>query len=142
MIHYFYLGPMYAVSGGVVDSRMRATAVAITLFVVNLIGYGLGPLVIGILSTVLKSVFLDGGAAAGLTLEACKPLMALAPETKAAMAGADLARLQACANADAQGLQWSIVIFACGSGWAALHYLLAGRTLQADMIAYAAPAKG
>jgi MFS family permease len=142
MIHYFYLGPMYAVSGGVVDSRMRATAVAITLFVVNLIGYGLGPLVIGILSTVLKSVFLDGGAAAGLTLEACKPLMALAPETKAAMAGADLARLQACANADAQGLQWSIVIFACGYGWAALHYLLAGRTLQADMIAYAAPAKG
>ncbi|MFN9499667.1 MAG: spinster family MFS transporter [Erythrobacteraceae bacterium] len=142
MIHYFYLGPMYAVSGGVVDSRMRATAVAITLFVVNLIGYGLGPLVIGILSTVLKSVFLDGGAAAGLTLEACKPLMALVPEAKAAMAGADLARLQACANADAQGLQWSIVIFACGYGWAALHYLLAGRTLQADMIAYAAPAKG
>jgi hypothetical protein len=45
-------------------------------------------------------------------------------------------------RADAQGLQWSIVIFACGYGWAALHYLLAGRTLQADMIAYAAPAKG
>lgn len=142
MIHYFYLGPMYAVSGGVVDSRMRATAVAITLFVVNLLGYGLGPLVIGILSTVLKSLFLDGGAAAGLTLEACKPLLALTPDTRAALAGAELAQLKACASAEARGLQWSIVIFACGYGWAALHYLLAGRTLQADMVAYAAPAKG
>lgn len=141
MIHYFYLGPMYAVSGGVVDSRMRATAVAITLFVVNLLGYGLGPLVIGILSTVLKSVFLDGGAVAGLTLEVCKPLMALAPEAKAALAGGELAQLDACTSAEARGLQWSIVIFACGYGWAALHYLLAGRTLQADMIAYSAPAK-
>jgi hypothetical protein len=116
--------------------------VAITLFVVNLLGYGLGPLVIGIFSTVLKSLFLDGGAAAGLTLEACKPLLALTPEAKGALAGADLARLEACASAEARGLQWSIVIFAGGYGWAALHYLLAGRTLQADMVAYAAPAKG
>lgn len=134
MIHYFYLGPMYAVSGGVVDSRMRATAVAITLFVVNLLGYGLGPLLIGILSTFLKTVFLDG-AAAGLTLEACKPLMALAPDARAALAGAEQASLAACAGAEARGLQWSIVIFACGYGWAALHYLLAGRTLQTDMVA-------
>jgi len=127
MIHYFYLGPMYAVSGGVVDSRMRATAVAITLFVVNLLGYGLGPLVIGILSTALKSLFL-GQAEAGLTLEMCKTL--------AAMAQADPARLAACASADADGLRWSIVIFAFGYGWAALHYLLAGRTLLSDMVAY------
>lgn len=141
MIHYFYLGPMYAVSGGVVDSRMRATAVAITLFVVNLLGYGLGPLVIGILSTVLKSMFL-GGADAALTLEACKPLLALAPDARAALAGAELQRLTACATAEARGLQWSIVIFACGYGWAALHYLLAGRTLLTDMIAHnAQPAK-
>ncbi|WP_324074365.1 MAG: MFS transporter [Erythrobacter sp.] len=141
MIHYFYLGPMYAVSGGVVDSRMRATAVAITLFVVNLLGYGLGPLVIGILSTVLKAMFLEN-MALGLTLEACKPLMALAPDAKAALAGEALASLKACAGAEAQGLQWSIVIFAGGYGWAALHYLLAGRTLAADMIVNAAPAKG
>ena len=78
MIHYFYLGPMYAVSGGVVDSRMRATSVAITLFVVNLIGYGLGPPVIGVLSTALKSMFLDSQAL-GITFETCKPLLSMAP---------------------------------------------------------------
>ena len=70
------------------------------------------------------------------------PMMALAPDAKAALAGEALASLKACAAAEAQGLQWSIVIFAGGYGWAALHYLLAGRTLQADMIVNAAPAKG
>ncbi|MEE4199439.1 spinster family MFS transporter [Erythrobacter sp.] len=134
MIHYFYLGPMYAVSGGVVDSRMRATSVAITLFVVNLLGYGLGPPLIGILSTFLKTVFLEGYGL-GLTLEDCQPLIALAPELQAQLSGTEAGNLAACAAADARGLQWSIVIFICGYGWAALHYLLAGRTLQDDMVA-------
>ncbi|WP_034959487.1 spinster family MFS transporter [Erythrobacter longus] len=136
MIHYFYLGPMYAVSGGVVDSRMRATSVAITLFVVNLLGYGLGPLLIGILSTYLKTVFLEDYGL-GLTLEACQPLIAMAPEAQAALTGSQAANLAACSDSNAEGLQWSIVIFSCGYGWAALHYLLAGRTLQQDMVAQA-----
>lgn len=125
MIHYYYLGPMYAVAGGVVDSRMRATSVAITLFVVNLLGYGLGPLLIGVLSTFLKTMFLTGEGL-GLTLESCKAVANLSAEEVAA-----------CNSADARGLQWSIVIFCCGYGWAALHYLLAGRTLQRDMVARA-----
>ena len=133
-LHYFYLGPMYAVAGGVVDSRMRATAVAITLFVVNLLGYGLGPPLIGILSTVLKSVFFSGNDL-GLTIEACKPLLSMAPEAKAALSSIQLEAHAACASADARGLQWSIVIFVCIYAWAALHYLLAGRTLQRDMAA-------
>jgi MFS family permease len=134
MIHYFYLGPMYAVSGGVVDSRMRATSVAITLFVVNLLGYGLGPPIIGVLSTYLKSAFLDAQGLA-LTLEACKPLISMAPDAKAILQGAELEALEACSVAEAKGLQWSMVIFSCIYGWAALHYLLAGRTLQRDMVA-------
>lgn len=137
MIHYFYLGPMYAVSGGVVDSRMRATSVAITLFVVNLLGYGLGPPVIGFLSTFLKTVFLEGQGL-GLTLDACKPLLSLAAEARSALSGAEQDASAACASAEARGLQWSIVIFCCGYGWAAVHYYLAGRTLQRDMVAHSA----
>jgi MFS family permease len=134
MIHYYYLGPMYAVSGGVVDSRMRATSVAITLFVVNLLGYGLGPPLIGFLSTFLKTVFLDGYGL-GLTLETCQPIIAAAAEAQVNISASAQAELAACTGADARGLQWSIVIFICGYGWAALHYLLAGRTLQEDMVA-------
>ena len=120
MIHYFYLGPMYAVSGGVVDSRMRASAVAVTLFLVNLLGYGLGPPVIGALSTFLKSTFITD---AGLTLETCKAVATLAADQAAA-----------CRSADARGLQWSIIIFNALYAWAALHYLLAGKTLVRDMV--------
>jgi MFS family permease len=121
MIHYYYLGPMYAVSGGVVDSRMRATSVAITLFVVNLLGYGLGPPVIGILSTFLKTWFLTN-ADLGLTLEACKATNLAISEQAA------------CESANAKGLQWSIILFCCLYAWAALHYLLAGKTLVRDMV--------
>lgn len=122
MLHYYYLGPMYAVAGGVVDSRTRATSVAITLFIVNLFGYGLGPPVIGFLSTYLKGFFLGNGDL-GLTLETCK-------------AAVDLTDAQsvACGSANAMGLQWALIIFSCGYLWAALHYLLAGRTLQRDLI--------
>jgi hypothetical protein len=125
-LHYFYLGPMYAVSTGVADARTRATAVALTLFVVNLIGIAFGPTVIGILSTFLKSTFMNGSGL-DLSLALCKDAKLLG-EAQAA----------ACKSADARGLQWSIIIFATLYGWAAVHYLLAGKTLQRDMIAKAA----
>lgn len=126
LLHYFYLGPMYAVSTGVADARTRATAVALTLFAVNLIGIGLGPTLIGILSTFLKTMML-GGYDLGLTLEICKDVTGL-PDAQAT----------ACNSANARGLQWSIIVFATLYGWAALHYLWAGKTLQRDMITRAA----
>lgn len=121
-LHYFYLGPMYAVSSGVVESRSRATAVAITLFAVNLIGIGAGPAVIGFLSTGLKTMMLSGNDL-GLTLTMCKDITVLAAD-----------QVAACKSADARGLQWSIIIFASLYGWAAIHYLLAGKTLSRDML--------
>ncbi|HPF21878.1 MAG: MFS transporter [Hyphomonas sp.] len=125
-LHYFYLGPMYAVSTGVADARTRATAVALTLFAVNLIGIGLGPTLIGFLSTFLKTVLL-GGYDLGLTLKMCKDVAVLEAEAAAA-----------CTSANARGLQWSIILFATLYGWAALHYLWAGKTLLRDMIGKAA----
>ncbi len=122
MLHYYYLGPMYAIAGGVADSRMRATSVALTLFAVNLLGYGLGPPVIGFLSTFLKSLFLSADTLP-LTLELCKAALDLSPD-----------QIAACSSANAKGLQWSIIAFVCLYGWAAIHYLLAGRTLQSDMV--------
>ncbi|HEX4301640.1 MAG TPA: MFS transporter [Rhizomicrobium sp.] len=48
-----YLGPAYSATQGLVPLRMRATAAAILLFVLNMIGLGLGPLGVGILSDLL-----------------------------------------------------------------------------------------
>ena len=49
-----YLGPAYAATQGLVPLRMRATAAAILLFILNIIGLGLGPQWVGFLSDVLK----------------------------------------------------------------------------------------
>lgn len=45
-----YVGPMFSVVQGVTPPHMRATAAAILLFIVNMIGSGLGPLSIGLLN--------------------------------------------------------------------------------------------
>jgi predicted MFS family arabinose efflux permease len=48
-----YVGPCFAMTQGLVPVRMRAQAAAILLFILNIIGYGLGPLCIGKLSDLL-----------------------------------------------------------------------------------------
>ena len=48
-----WLGPAYGVVQSLVRPQTRATATAVLLFVANLIGLGLGPLVVGIVSDVL-----------------------------------------------------------------------------------------
>jgi predicted MFS family arabinose efflux permease len=48
-----YLAPSYAMVQSLVPLRMRAQAAAILLFVLNIIGYGLGPVSVGKLSDLL-----------------------------------------------------------------------------------------
>jgi MFS family permease len=49
-----YLGPTFAMLQGLAPLRMRAMWAAITLLVINLIGLGLGPFLIGVFSDLLK----------------------------------------------------------------------------------------
>lgn len=116
--HYFYLGPMYAVTQGVVAPRMRATAVAVLLFVVNLIGYGMGPPAIGALSD-----FIANGQLAPfhLTTDVCA--------TPAMRGDAH------CVTSAEIGLRWAMMIGVCGYLWAGLHFLLSARTLRRDWVA-------
>jgi MFS family permease len=53
----FYLGPTFAMTQGLVDLRMRAVASSILLFILNLIGLGLGPLIVGIMSDLLTPAY-------------------------------------------------------------------------------------
>jgi MFS family permease len=52
-----YLGPSLAMTQGMVPMRMRAQAAAILLFILNIIGFGLGPLSVGKLSDLLRPTF-------------------------------------------------------------------------------------
>jgi MFS family permease len=63
LLKSFWYGPIYATAQSLVQPRTRATAAALILFVINLIGMGLGPLAVGTLSDVLAS---NMGEAQGL----------------------------------------------------------------------------
>ena len=67
--HAVWYGPVHASSQGLVHPQMRATISATTLVVINLIGLGLGPPLVGIISDHAKRAFaLDnaGGLQAAL----------------------------------------------------------------------------
>jgi len=56
----FFMGPSFALMQRLVDDDMRATAIAIVMLLANLIGMGLGPQCVGIVSDLLsKSVGTD-----------------------------------------------------------------------------------
>lgn len=60
-----WYGPVYATAQSIAPPNMRATASAIMLFVINLVGLGLGPLAVGILSDYV-AIGLDMGKAEGV----------------------------------------------------------------------------
>jgi len=63
LLSSLWTGPVYAAIQGLVRPRVRATATASLLFTTNLIGLGLGPLGIGIVSDLISNVMRLGPAA-------------------------------------------------------------------------------
>jgi MFS family permease len=59
-----YLGPSYATMQRLVDIRERALGSAVLLLIVNLIGLGLGPTLVGVVSDIINNRLLDEGLAA------------------------------------------------------------------------------
>ena len=54
ILNAFWFGPAYAAVQGLVQPSSRATATAVMLFILNLIGLGLGPLIVGFLSDAIS----------------------------------------------------------------------------------------
>ena len=125
-IKYGYLAAQYTIGQGVVSARTRATATAILLFIVNLLGYGLGPPFIGFLADLLFSMQANAEGFADLTSRMCKgeALLALPEATQAF-----------CKLADAKSLQNSLVITSALYVTPAIFFLLCMKTLQKDLVA-------
>jgi len=113
MLHMFWFACLYAVGQNVSPSNMRATASGLLLTIFNLVGYGIGPPLVGKLADVFAAQRI---AAAGLTQEACT-------------AGPQLA---ACASASGEGLRLAMLCSLVFLAWAAAHFLLARRTYVKD----------
>ena len=130
ILHYSYLGAQYTICQGVVGLRSRATAIAIMLFVVNMIGYGLGPIVTGFLSDFFASNYLAASSYAGeLTIEACKGSNADLVKSLGEAKG------NFCTNMSAEGLRQSLRMAALLYAAAGIAYVLTAKTLQRDLVA-------
>ena len=125
-IKYGYLASQYTIGQGVVGARTRATATAILLFIVNLLGYGAGPPFIGFVSDIL---FNQQAVAAGfgdLARASCKgALLQGLPEAAQAF----------CKGAEAKALQTSLVITSVLYALPAIFFLMCVKTLQKDLVA-------
>ncbi len=124
-IKYGYLVPQYTIPQGVVSTRFRAVSTAITLFVINLIGYGLGPLFIGAVSDILFKRKVSELGAADLTRQMCESRTADLP---AALA-------EVCKVAHPESLQDALLIMSSFYAIGGLCLLMACRTLRKDMAA-------
>lgn len=125
VLHYTYLGPTFGVVQNAVDVRMRATAVALLFFVLNLIALGFGPPFCGwCIDQFAKAAWAAKGLAGGF-LDACPG--GVAP------AGAPAEIAAACKAVMAQGTRQGILVTFLILAWAGIHYLLAAITLPKDI---------
>lgn len=117
VLNSLWYGPAFATVQRVVPPDQRAMAVAITLFVINMVGLGIGPLFAGLLSDTLRNIIFDGNA------------QNLASFAVACAKDASTTTDAACVIARQEGLRWSLII-SCHLGLiSAVLFWLGGRAL-------------
>jgi MFS family permease len=90
-LNSLWLGPAFGTIQNLAPQRMRALASAILLFILNIIGLGFGPFLVGVLSDLLTGPF------------------------------------------GQESLRYAIIIATAAYFWAGAHFLIAGKTLVADL---------
>ncbi|MBF66204.1 MAG: MFS transporter [Gammaproteobacteria bacterium] len=90
-LNSLWLGPAFGTVQNLAPQPMRALASAILLFILNIIGLGFGPFLVGVLSDVLTPSYGE------------------------------------------ESLRYAIIIATAAYFWAGAHFLLAGRTIVADL---------
>ena len=131
LFSYTYLGPTFGVVQNMVPVRRRATATAILLFFLNLIGLGLGPPFAGMVIDHLSAFHFAHPDAAGLWdalagWSGVHPadFQAACPGGKAAKDATDAAKA-ACGGALVLGTRQGIIIAYAFGVWGAVHFALA-----------------
>ncbi|WP_454754471.1 spinster family MFS transporter [Cupriavidus necator] len=120
----FWNGPSFAVILSLLEPRMRATASALTLSAMALLGQGLGPWYVGLMSDAFaKHLFgrPDFAQMCVLGTHGAPGLPAQVPSDIAAL----------CHSATTTGFQYAMLTIIPVLLWAAIHYWIAGRKFAA-----------
>lgn len=129
LLNSIWYGPVYAAVQGLVQPRTRATAVAIMLFVVNIIGLGFGPTTVGLLSDMFAAGHFATIAPAGSEFAAfCAKTAATAGDA-------------VCAAAQAEGIRWSLLTSTLVGLVGIACFWMASRTIREDLAAAAEASK-
>lgn len=125
VLQYFYLGAQYNIAQAVVSVRVRATSIAILLFIVNLIGYGVGPPTLGFIADMFTNAYISSNDLVGQITATCS------------MSDPDLspALVESCGEARGYGVRWACVTATMLFLLAGLFFLLSGRTFVQDLFA-------
>ena len=115
-------GPTFAIVHGLVEPRMRATASALVFLLMNLIGQGFGPAVIGFLSDRFANMLFAGGN---------YRLMCAGALGGPHGGGTQHPLSAVCQAASANGIRYAMLSVTIALLWSSLHYFLAGRHLKA-----------
>ncbi|TNF05909.1 MAG: MFS transporter [Sphingomonadales bacterium] len=111
---YTYIAPTFAQLHNMLETRMRATGASIMYLIMNLVGLGIGPPLIGILSDRMTRMAMKN--AGGLDCSAS-------------------ATLPGCQQAVGIGLTYALVVISLPLAWASVHFWLAGRKLGSHRVA-------
>lgn len=126
VLHYSYLGAQYNIGQGVVSNRSRATAIAVLLILVSLIGNGIGPYFVGFMSDFFMSREL-AAAAMGADLSP-----ALCNSRDAVLSAV---QVTVCDAANSAGLKMAMSVTVCWFILAAACFMVCARTLKRDFVA-------
>ena len=118
---FVFFTPTLALAQNIVDSSMRASSAFIVGIVFGLVGPGLGPTIVGVISDLAAHRSFAAGN-----------FSAICPGG-AALPGAGPALTSACAAASARGITVAMAAVTVLLLWGSAHYFFAARTLRADL---------
>ena len=126
VLHYSYLGAQYNIGQGVVSNQSRATAIAVLLILVSLIGNGIGPYFVGFMSDFfMQQQLLMLETSTLLSPEICKATDLLPLIADQAL----------CRDANSTGLKYAMAATASIFILASIFFALCARTLKQDFVA-------
>jgi hypothetical protein len=126
---FIFYTPTLTIAQNMVDASMRASSSFTVAIVFGLVGIGLGPTLLGVISDLAASRYFGAGN-----------FVAQCPGG-VARPGAEAALSTACSSASSHGVQFAMAAVAGLLLWGGVHYLLAARTLRTDLDArYRPPA--
>ncbi len=129
VFHFMYSGPTFALIQNAMPGPMRATSAALLLFIVNLLGLGVGPP----LSGWMIDNFSEWLFHAQATVAATGSFVELCPGGIGAEGGGAALDAQ-CRAAVAEGTRYGILVTLGFYLWGALHYFASALTLPRETI--------